>query len=575
MAVLRIYDSSGWRLRWLLALVTLMAFFGATLLTPVTAWAHADLEETTPEDGAVLEAAPDDVTLTFNEKVDVLPDTMQLFDSDGLVGTLDASVSGKDVHITLPGDLEDGSYTVGWRVVSADTHPVTGAVSFSIGAMSGTPVASTDSSSDITAVMGAVTGIAYLGLLLAVGILWFRVFLMRDVDRRSVRIAVVATIVAAIAHLLLIPLTAIRDLGESLGALTDPAMWKVDAKSLTLRALLFVVIGLAFEIFYAPTAPTRRLAKWGVALGGLLALGSLTVVGHTTTVGPTLIMHGADFIHGASGAFWFGGLVGLSLFLASAIRDRGAGDSPTVGNTTSIVARFSTVAAFVFVGVAASGVVMAIRILGSWDALLHTTYGKVLIAKVLIVLLPLALAAWNKFRLVPAIEREPDDASAWSHLRKTVLGEAALLIVILGVTGFLVLQNPNLPSAAATDSAPASLPFAETVALGDGELYVRISPADVGDNDVIVAVMDADDELIELVDNPEVQLTLASQGLGPLKTTLEPTEDPGHYAGTINVPVDGGWTVDIVTRLTKYEEPITSFEITIPHTTDAPATPTS
>ncbi|HWV23211.1 MAG TPA: CopD family protein, partial [Thermomicrobiales bacterium] len=283
------------------------------------------------------------------------------------------------------------------------------------------------------------------------------------------------------------------------------------------------------------------------------------------------LMHGADFLHGAAGSFWFGGLVGLSLYLAAVLGKRDDGTAPS--GATTVVARFSFWAAIFFVGLALSGVVMAVRILGNWDALLHTTYGKVLIAKVLIVLLPLMLAAWNKFRLVPAVERAPDNASAWRHLRRTVLAEAAMLVVVLGVTGFLVLQNPNLPEASAESAAPAALPFAQTVPLGDGMLYVRVSPGDTGQNDVTVSVMDANHAPMDLLDHPQVNLTLPAQNLGPLTTMLEPEDDPGHYAGTIDIPVAGDWTLDVVTRVSKFEEPITSFQISFPNTGEATPAP--
>lgn len=555
---------------WLAMLVAL-----GVLLSPAIASAHAELRDTDPGDGAVLETAPASVTLSFNEAVEVLPDAMQLYHGNELVGTLDATTSGPEVVIALPDDLDLGTYTVGWRVISADSHPVSGALTFSIGHATAAPadIAVTESTPVMT-VMGAVTGIAYLSLLLAVGILWFRAFIIRQVDLRSMKIAIWGTAVTTVAHLLLIPLTAIRDTGKSLGALVDAEMWKVDGLSLELRALIFVVVGLAFEIRYAPTAPERRLAMWGVSLGGLLALGSLTIVGHSTAIGPRWLMHGADFLHGAAGSFWFGGLIGLSLYLAMALRGRKVLGGPAPADAASVVARFSSWAGLGFAALAVSGVVMAVRILGSWEALLHTAYGKVLIAKVLIVLAPLGLAAWNKYKLVPAIEGSADGESAWGHLRTTVLAEAALLVVILGVTGFLVLQNPNLPETVAAEPvAEATLPYAETVPLGDGTLYVRVSPGDTGANDVTIAVMDVDGEPVELADHPQVKLTLPAQDLGPLTTMLEPEADPGHYAGSIDVPVAGDWTLEIVTRISKFEEPITPFQITFPHTGEATPVP--
>lgn len=571
MTVSRNPDLFARRARWLVLPVLFFALLVAGLLAPGSVSAHAELRGTDPADGAVLDAAPEVVTLAFNEAIEVVPEATQLYDADGLVGPLEATASGSGVEIALPDELEEGTYAIGWRVISADSHPVAGALTFSIGIVSGAPVdVEVTESGLVMTVMAIVTGIAYLSLLLAVGLAWFRVFLLRHVDPRSIRIAVWATVVTVISHLLLVPLTQVRDRGGTIGALVDLEMWKVGPLTLEVRALVFVVAGLIAMVAYMGRTPIERRVKWAVALGGLLALGSLTIVGHSTAIGPRWLMHGADFLHGAAGAFWFGGLIGLSLFLTKLFRRRSAEEGPAPGDVASVVAQFSFWAGLGVVGLALSGVVMAVRILGSWEALLHTTYGRLLIAKVLIVLLPLGLAAWNKFRLVPDVEREPDHASALTRLRTTVLVEAGLLVVILGVTGFLVLQNPTLPKASAdVPAAVESLPWAETVELGDGTLYVRITPADTGENDVTIAVHEADDAPVELVADPQVRLSLPDQGLGPLTTELAADSDPGHYTGSVNVPVGGEWTIEVVTRVSKYEEPITTFEVMIPHTGEA------
>lgn len=561
------------RSRWLMTLALLGTFLLATLLVPTVASAHAALLETSPIDGAVLDAEPDLVTLTFNEEVQVVPQGMQLFNSDGPVSMLESAVSGSNVEITLPADLTDGTYIVGWRVISLDAHPISGALTFSIGTESDAPVVVPESSSDIMPVMGVVTGIAYVSMLLATGILWFRVFIVHQVDRQSVRIAMVASIISALAHLLLIPLTMIREVGESVSAIVDPDMWDLGPKSLTLRAFIFIVVGLGFAIHYAPAANQRRLAKWGVVLGGLLALGSLTIVGHTTTVGPTALVHGADFIHGMAGASWFGGLIGLAMYIVRSINGRDRGDGPTASETAEVVARFSWIGGVFLLGLALSGSIMAVRILETWDAFLHTTYGKVLIAKLLVLLIPVGLAAWNRFFLVPGVERETKSPVAWERLRIAVLAEATCLFVVVGITGFLVLQNPTLPSAAAGETAAATIPFEQTSVLGDGSMEVSITPGISGDNEITVIVLDADGNPLELVNDPDVRLTLKARELGPLIFTPKATDQPGVYAGDLQIPLDGDWTVEVVTRVDRFSEPITTMQLTIPHTSDAVATP--
>jgi len=109
-------------------LVSLFTF--AVLLAP-TANAHSDLVGTTPADGAVIADAPASITLQFNEEpLDSMVDVV-ITDAAGAVVAMDAAeAAGTEVLVPWPGSLGAGDYTVAYRVVSADGHPVTGTFTF-------------------------------------------------------------------------------------------------------------------------------------------------------------------------------------------------------------------------------------------------------------------------------------------------------------------------------------------------------------------------------------------------------------------------------------------------------------
>jgi methionine-rich copper-binding protein CopC len=100
----------------LVLVLALVAFLG----TAIPAQAHADLLLSTPEDGAVLTAAPAEVVLTFSEEL--LPDTVV--------------VSVADVIVTWPPGMTGSQYDVNYRVVSQDGHPIEGTVAFTVEAAS-------------------------------------------------------------------------------------------------------------------------------------------------------------------------------------------------------------------------------------------------------------------------------------------------------------------------------------------------------------------------------------------------------------------------------------------------------
>jgi methionine-rich copper-binding protein CopC len=121
-----------WRLAVLLGLSAAWL-----LLLCGPALAHARLMETYPTDGGTLIEPPEQVQLLFNEPIEAEFDPVEVYDQEGeRVDEDDARVSSNDARLLVVdlGKLSEGSYTVEWRVTSADAHPVSGAYGFGVDA---------------------------------------------------------------------------------------------------------------------------------------------------------------------------------------------------------------------------------------------------------------------------------------------------------------------------------------------------------------------------------------------------------------------------------------------------------
>lgn len=114
-------------------LLGLVGFAVAGTWASAPASAHDQLIGSSPAADAVLDAAPSDVTLTFNADVLPISPTIIVRDAAGAV-VVDAepTVSGAVVSTPLPADLPPGTYAVVWRVVSTDGHPIEGTFAFTI-----------------------------------------------------------------------------------------------------------------------------------------------------------------------------------------------------------------------------------------------------------------------------------------------------------------------------------------------------------------------------------------------------------------------------------------------------------
>lgn len=130
----------GRRVAWTFALLALPAVLLGTAASPAAA--HDVLESTEPADGAVLTAAPEQVVLTFSaEQAGVGAEVVVTGPGDTSWSEGVAAVAGSTVTQALADGMPDGAYTVSWRSVAQDGHPVTGSFGFTVASPEPQPTA--------------------------------------------------------------------------------------------------------------------------------------------------------------------------------------------------------------------------------------------------------------------------------------------------------------------------------------------------------------------------------------------------------------------------------------------------
>lgn len=134
--------------------VTTATVFVLSVTMATTASAHADLQVSTPEDGESLQIAPEEIRLTFSEELFEELVEISILDADGdLYSTIEVEQTpppGTDVIFPWPTQAPPGEYSIAYRVVSADGHPVTGTISFSYAATAPEPSTPEPAPSDST-----------------------------------------------------------------------------------------------------------------------------------------------------------------------------------------------------------------------------------------------------------------------------------------------------------------------------------------------------------------------------------------------------------------------------------------
>jgi copper transport protein len=164
----------------------------------------------------------------------------------------------------------------------------------------------------------------------------------------------------------------------------------------------------------------------------VLIIASFWFDGHTTSKGFRPLHALVNSVHVAAGAVWVGGVV----LLAAVVWSRHRTGQPM--RALELVVRFSTVATIALAAVVGAGGVMAFLVLDSFGELTGTPWGQILLLKTAAVGLAIVAGAYNHFRLLPALEADPDSPELLAELRSTVTAEAIMLVFVVTVTAWLV-----------------------------------------------------------------------------------------------------------------------------------------
>ncbi|MFI8266934.1 copper resistance CopC/CopD family protein [Streptomyces rubiginosohelvolus] len=608
----------------LTALVSLV--FGLLLAGAGPASAHAALTGSDPADGAVVDTAPKEVTLSFSEAIAVGDDSIRVLDPSGKRADTDAEPKdlseGSTVRygVALHSGLPDGTYTVAWQAISADSHPISGAFTFSIGAPSDTTVALPSQEAGggpVGVVYDIARYAAYGGFVLLVGgsafvlVCWRGGATALPMQRLVVRGWLTLTAATLVMLLLRNPYTGSGKFADAfdLAGLQSVLDTKPGA-ALVSRLLLLGAAALFIAVLFGTYARRedereKKDLAFGLAVGGgVVATGiaaTWAMSEHASTGIQANIAMPVDVLHLLAVAAWLGGLASLLVALYR---------TPDIGSAA--VRRFSAVAFGSVVVLAATGIYQSWRQVGSWSALTGTRYGQLLILKVALIAVLLAVAWFSRRwtgRLTdsavasqdaseeePESESEPESVSAdpdperaaqlarqraaltatkkkrirdadpqRSGLRRSVLAEAAVAVVLLAVTTMLTSTEPGRTEEEAAGgtpsaSAPAAggpvnlkMPFDTGGQNGKGTVRIDIEPGRTGSNDLHVWIDGSDGKPMDV---PELKLalTLESKDIGPLPVVPDRLAE-GHWsASAVQIPMAGDWKIDVTVRTSDIDQ---------------------
>lgn len=488
------------------------------------------------------------------------------------------------ISVGLP-PLENGTYTVVWKNLSAvDGHKVIGSYVFAVGEplSAGAQISAVEQPLLQSVADPWLRLLVFLGAAIVIGGLAFEVFIgvpviygarARDswqaagsaMSARWSRFATVGMVVLVVAM--------IGQLLQQASVLSGNSAFAPDIE--TLRSIAFesgwgrlwtyrllAAVGIGILLFVAkrmseasdPETPEEdgeydpeadennsdeqddgaeardstlvgdSVAAQAALVMGLVFLGLIASSSHNAA-SPADIKTFAtvtDFVHLVASTVWIGGVFYLAISTPALLREFGGTDAP--GLLRAVVPRFTVL------GLLSAGTLVTTGIFSSYmqvtiPAATGTPYGWFLVGKVALIVPLLALAAYNGFRLAKRFGRSArSKGSGGSETRfgRSLLAEAAIAILVFGTVGWLASLEPARQYAGRT-----GIGVEEHAAYEDeveGTVFdIKIKPAEVGKNDVIVRITRPNGEPIDNAVDVRVRLKFLDDDLGEPLISLEDT----------------------------------------------------
>jgi copper transport protein len=537
-------------------LLLVLALLGLLVL-PAGASAHAVLLKVVPAAGAVVDKAPTEVRLTFSEEINRVGARVRVVGPDGKAYAQGKpTVRGKVLTQPVSPDLPEGTTTIVWRVISADGHHISETTIFSVdqptqpGAVTLTESPEPRGSNIAMATIRALRFTAIVGLIGLVAILlavWtplIRRGRERDAataDAADAAFRLIARRLAWLFPLLLIVSTLSYVPTEA----WSQGISLRDVFELRQGQINIAMLVLALGALPLLVRTAQGGGRWLAAATTLFAIALACtpgLSGHASAQPSAWLWELVDAVHVLAAGVWGGGLLVLAVGAPAVYR-------ATTSETRApllhgIVRRFTRLALIGLVALLLTGTVAAITLAGSVTALWETPWGRIVLAKVVVVVLAVATASVAR--------------RATTSFARAVEIEAVLIIIALALTGVLTGLSPQSSLTAAASSLHIERVIEGRTAEVDLTPGLVASP-----NEVHVIVTNELGQPAIDVAEATVALSLPAGDIANLPVKLQRV-DAAHWLGSVTIPVPGTWTVTTHLRIGQFRDEVLSGTITVP-----------
>ncbi|MFC4802035.1 copper resistance CopC/CopD family protein [Neobacillus sp. GCM10023253] len=520
--------------------------------------AHAYIVKSNPSENEVLKQSPQIVSIQFDETIQPINNSIQVFDKEGKrVDQKDGRINAKNSTILecgLKQNLPNGTYSIQWKIVSSDGHPIQGTISFQIGsdsqAQDGFTVGQESKGYTPKLDLILIRWVQYFSNACYVGILFFFLLVMpgelkqndfvKNVFKRIVKFSfffLCLSIFLSLPLMASIQLTTswsnvlnIQSLRDMITNTTFGKTWMIQVDTLFFLAICTYLISVK----------NKPIVIW---VSFFLGIGLLFTKAQTSHAGSStnpILSVGIDFFHLLTASIWVGSILVLAVLIPLSRK------MDTKNHYMEMIRRFSKWGIMLIVVLTVTGVFGSFSYIPNLCSLVYTDYGRVLSGKVILLIIMIIFAAMNfyKGRLKSA---KGISASLWGEL---VTG---LIVLILSV------KLTNLPTAMASPG-----PINETKTVDNGnKITFEASPNVIGENTFELFLKDRNGQPIKDVEQVTLTFISLEMEMGEDTKTLMKVKEGEYIAKGMNFNMAGRWKVHVHVLTKELESINTDFNVMV------------
>ena len=507
------------------------------LIPPLKISAHSQNDSVIPAPDSILKEPPSEINLLFNERLEKELYYIKVFDDRGLAATnnlASMSLDQKSLHLALP-SLGEGVYTVSYKIISADGHPVKASYVFMIGK----PTYPTNDDvvnkkyshgslvhSDL---FWELRFSYYLSFLLFIGWVLGNLYLNLKTEKANKTYSAVYFHLRN-ANLLFLSITiAVQgfELIEGSNALAF------------MNLLTGTMIGFSWMVSFTLSVASYfilRRTKWLDGLWVLLMIFAKSINGHAYAVEPPYPAVLLDSIHLLAAAAWIGGVTFIILFWRNHREE-----------TMRFLPRFSQIALTSLIVLIVSGTLSTLLLLPKINYVLETAWGTFLLIKISLVLTVISIGILIRYSM---------KNNSYNRLRTLLTADFISMFLIIAIVGVFTYLSP----------VPANQPLYWSEIRGSLNASVQITPNAPGNNQFSIYSFTPNKEL----DIKNVELEMTNRDIPEMAPIMIPLQkvtssdsdaitDIKQYLFTSEgsyLPFSGRWTAKLKIRNTNDDEQI-------------------